>query len=345
LPNQSLAQRIAARMDQLTLDRIGGAALANARANATEARAGASILALRDTSLAEGDAALVIAAGPSLHRQDTARRIKESGFRGTLIATESAMSWCLRNGIVPNLVVTVDPHPERIVRWFGDPALDETSIARDDYYARQDMDPQFRFNQLEVNRELLALVDRHGPAMRIAISSSASQAVVRRCREARIPSYWWNPLFDDYDKPDSLSRELRALNGKPCINAGGNVGTACWVFAHAVLGKSKIGILGMDLSYYGDTSYRETQYYHELCELLGEEHLAEAFVHVENPYLNKRFFTDPAYYWYKTVFLEMAEQAAADGVRTYNCTGGGILYGPGVEFVPLAEFVAAAAEQ
>ena len=37
-------------MDQLTLDRIGGPALENARANAAEASAGASILALRDTA-------------------------------------------------------------------------------------------------------------------------------------------------------------------------------------------------------------------------------------------------------------------------------------------------------
>jgi hypothetical protein len=343
LQNSSLAHRIAARMDQLTLDRIGGLALENARANAAEARAGASILALRDTELADGDAALVIAAGPSLHRQDTARQIKEGGFRGTLIATESAMAWCLRNDIVPHLVVTVDPHPDRIVRWFGDPALDEAALARDDYFARQDMDPKFRFNQLKVNRELLTLVDRHGPAMRIAVASSASQAVVRRCSQAGIPVHWWNPLFDDYDQPDSLSRSLRVLNGKPCINAGGNVGTACWVFAHAVLGKRKIGILGMDLSYYDETSYQETQYYNELRELLGEERLGEAFIHIENPYLNRRFFTDPAYYWYKTVFLEMAEQAAAGGVRTFNCTGGGILFGSGVQFVPFSEFVTATA--
>ncbi|MGP0091094.1 MAG: 6-hydroxymethylpterin diphosphokinase MptE-like protein [Xanthobacteraceae bacterium] len=338
---KSLPEQIAARMAQYTVDRIGGQALENARANQVDARHGASILALRDTELAQGDTALVIAAGPSLHRQDTARQIKESGYGGTIIATESAMAWCLRNGIVPHLVVTVDPHPERIVRWFGAPALDESAIERDDYYSRQDMDPKFRFNQLDVNRELLALVDRHGKQMRICVSSSASQAVVRRCKEAGMPMYWWNPFFDDYDKPNSLTREIYALNGKPCINAGGNVGTACWVVAHAVLGKRKIGILGMDLSYYADTSYQETQYYSELREMLGDENLAQAFVHIHNPHLGTRFFTDPAYYWYRMAFLEMAEQAAKDGVLTYNCTGGGILFGPGVEFVRLSDFVAA----
>lgn len=155
--------------------------------------------------------------------------------------------------------------------------------------------------------------------------------------------YWWNPLLDDYDLPESLSRQLYQLNGKPCLNAGGNVGTACWVIAHAVLGKTKIGILGMDFGYYGETSYRETQYYNELVEILGKDRIAEAFLHIHNPHLGRDFFTDPAYYWYRMAFLEMAEQAMTDGIRTFNCTGGGILFGPGIEFVPFADFVAATA--
>jgi len=97
----------------------------------------------------------------------------------------------------------------------------------------------------------------------------------------------------------------------------------------------------MDLGYYKETSYRETQYYNELKEMLGEANIAEGFIHIHNPYLNKEFFTDPAYYWYRSVFLEMAEQAAADGVQTFNCSGGGILFGPGIEFVSFPEFVAA----
>lgn len=249
------------------------------------------------------------------------------------------MAWCLTNGIVPDLVVTVDPHPHRIVRWFGDPALDAAALARDDYFARQDMDPAFRRDQLQRNRELIDLIDRYASRMRICVSSSASQAVVRRAGEAGMTIYWWNPMFDDYDAPESLTRKLHALNGKPCVNVGGNVGTACWVFAHAVLGKKKIGILGMDLGYYGDTRYEETQYYKELLEMLGTERLKEAFIRVHNPYVGKEFFTDPTYYWYKNVFLEMATQAAQDQVETYNCTGGGVLFGEHVAFVSLQQFL------
>lgn len=336
----SLAERLAASMNRHTLDRIGALALDNARANADDARRGPSITRLREVALGEGDAAVVIAAGPSLHRQDTARILKDSGFKGTIVATESAMAWCLRNGMKPHVVVTVDPHPDRIVRWFGDPKLDEDALARDDYFSRQDMDPAFRHNQLEQNRHLVDLVDRHGHDIHICVSSSASQAVVSRCRQARMPTYWFNPVLDDYDLPDSLTRRVRALNGKPCLNAGGNVGTACWVVAHAVLGKKNIALLGMDFGYYGDTTYKETQYHTELVDLLGEDRVGEAFHHVHNPFVDKEFFTDPAYYWYREVFLEMAAEAAADGVATCNCSGGGILFGPGIDWSSFADFVA-----
>ena len=265
--------------------------------------------------------------------------IKESGYKGTIIVTESSMSWCLRNGITPHLAVTVDPHHDRIVRWFGDPTLTAEKIAADDYFSRQDMDPHFRDNQLKSNQELLDLVNTHGHKVRLAAASSASPSVVDRAQEAGIPLYWWNPFYDDYDAPDSLTRQIYAMNRKPCINAGGNVGTACWVMAHAVLGKSKVGLLGMDFSYYGDTTYRQTQYYYELQDLVGEDRLSEAFIHMNNPYTGTDFFTDPPYYWYRSAFLEMAESAAAEGVKTFNCSGGGMLFGPGIDFVSFDKFV------
>ena len=92
----------------------------------------------------------------------------------------------------------------------------------------------------------------------------------------------------------------------------------------------------MDFSYYDGTPYRNTQYYAEAVELVGEENLDSIFIAVHNPHLDARFYTDPAYYWYRQAFLEMAAEAAC---RTFNCTEGGILFGEGVEFVRLAEFL------
>ena len=190
-------------------------------------------------------------------------------------------------------------------------------------------------SELAANRELLALVDKHGPSMRLAVATSASPAVVDRCSAAGLKLFWWNPMYDDYERPDSLSRRLHRVNGLPCLNGGGNVGTAAWVVAHAVLGKQRVGLLGMDFSYPPGMPYSRTQYYPELRELLGDR-FEEAFIHVENPYLGETWFCDPAYFWFREVFLEMAREAEC---RTFNCTEGGILFGEGLSMVSLDEFV------
>jgi hypothetical protein len=145
-------------------------------------------------------------------------------------------------------------------------------------------------------------------------------------------------MLDDPDKKDSLTRQARALNGLPTVNAGGNVGSACWMLAHAALGKRRVALTGVDFAYYGDTPYTATQYYKEILALVGEAGLEEVFMHLHNPHTNTWFYTDPAYMWYREAFLDMAGEADCE---TYNCTGGGILFGDPIRFVPLSEFLAA----
>jgi len=331
-----LGRQIAARLDRITLEKVTEMGFANARENAPMIAEAKSIAALQDAPLTESRDALVIAAGPSVHRHDFVKLIKESGFNGAILATDSAMSLCLRNGIVPHLVVTLDPHAERIVRWFGDAGLNEGALARDDYFARQDMDPKFGEDQLRRNRELMYLVNENGPRIRIAVASSASKAVVQRIVESGMDAYWWNPMYDDYDIEESLTRKIHTLNGLPCVNAGGNVGSACWVFAHAVLGMKRVGLVGMDFGYYTDTPYSKTQYYKEILGLVGPDRLGEVFVRIFNPHVGLEFYTDPAYLWYRDAFLEMAQRVTCE---TYNCTGGGVLFGPGVHWMALPEFL------
>jgi hypothetical protein len=326
-----LGRRIASQLNEATFERIAPLALANAEQN--RPRIGRSILELGPAPAAAGGSALVIAAGPSLHRRRSLERLRAARFDGVVVAVDGALGACLRQGVMPDLVVSVDPHGERIVRWFGDPSL--TAPPADDYFRRQEMDPAHGLDEIAANRQLLDLVDRHGPRLRVAIATSVAPAVVDRCEKAGMELYWWNPMYDDYDAPDSLSRKLHRANGLPCLNGGGNVGTAAWVIAHAVLGRRRIGIVGMDLSYAPGTPYARTQYYPELRALLGERY-AEAFVHIDNPHVGETWFCDPAYYWFRDVFLEMAREADC---RTFNCTEGGILFGPGVGVTPLERFL------
>jgi hypothetical protein len=334
--NGGLARKMLAEMNALTLARHGGMALDNAARNRPLIGRGMSLKALRGETVGEGDSAVVIAAGPSVKRRDPIRAIKEQGYRGALVVTESALAYCLRNGVVPDLAVSLDPHATRVVRWFGDPSLTADKLRADDYFSRQDQDPAFA-DEMRANREILALLDRHGRDIRIALSTSASKAVVDRVLEAGMQVYWWNPMLDDPDAPSSITARLQRDNGLPAVNAGGNVGSAAWMMASAVLGKRHVALTGVDFSYYDGTPYLNTQYYREAVALVGEDALDALYMRIRNPHLDQWFFTDPAYLWYRECLMEMIADADC---RTCNCTEGGIVFGDGIEFIPLAEFLA-----
>lgn len=326
-----LGQRIASQLATATFERVVASGLANAELN--RARVKRSVLDLATLPLGVGGSAIVVGAGPSLYRRRSIERLQTSGFGGTIVTTDGALGACLRGGLVPHVVVSVDPHPERIVRWFGDPTL--LAAPADDYFRRQEVDPAHAGDEVRANAALVALVDVHGLSIKAAVATSVSPAVADRCEEAGMTLFWWNPLYDDYERPDSVSRKLHVANGLPCLNGGGNVGTAAWVMAHAALGKHRVGLLGFDLSYPPGQPHSQTQYYPELRELLRDR-FEEAFIHLENPDTGETWFCDPAYFWFRQVFLEMAPEAACE---TVNCTEGGVLFGPGIKTASLEEFV------
>ncbi len=281
-----------------------------------------------------GDSALIISAGPSLHKQNPAALIKKSGYKGTLIAADAALNYCLREGLVPHYVITVDPHPVYIMRWFGDPDFDRRP--QDDYFERQELDPALAKDQRAKNARQIELVNRHGHSMKLVIATSVAAAVAKRCLEAGMELYWWNPLYDDWGAPGSYTRRAHAMNGLPCMVGGGNVATSGWIFAHSILGKKRVGLVGMDFGYPPGTAFFNTQRYYEMKEFFGEDNIAQGYIQVPNPHLVETWFTDPTYAWYKQGFLDMARVAPC---RTYNCTGGGIIFGENIEWTDLGRFL------
>jgi hypothetical protein len=332
-----LGRKIAQALEAATVERVTAIGFANAKLNDCHIRR--SVLELAETELGSGDSAIVVGAGPSLRRRRSLERLRISGFRGTIVAADGALGACLRAGVVPHVVVSVDPHRERIVRWFGDPTLEKPRD--DDYFRRQEMDPmhhddeQGANRELEANRTLVELVNTHGPKIKLAAATSAAPEVVDRCKGVGMAIYWWNPMFDDYDEPNSLSRQAWEMNGLPCVNGGGNVGTAAWALTYAVLGKRRIGLIGIDLGYAPGTPYEKTQYYPELRELLPDR-WHEAFIHTKNPETGETWFSDPSYHWFRKVFLEMIGDADC---QTVNCTEGGLLFGEGITTATLDKFL------
>lgn len=286
--------------------------------------------------------AIVISAGPSLYKNNILARIKDSGYQGCIIAIDGSYVRCIKSALEPDYVLTLDPHPTRMVRWFGDPDF-EKNLEGDDYFSRQDLDVAFRTNSIEENRRNIALVDQYGKNQKLIICSTAPQNVVERTRAVDFDAYWWAPLVDNPDKPDSLTRAIVKETRLPAMNTGGTVGTAAWVFALTVLKIPRIAVVGMDLGYYKvDTSHSQTQTYYSLKERVGEENIHEYFPEFTYPGTGERFYTDPTYYWYRSNMLDLI---SASGTTVFNCTGGGTLAGPGVECIEIEDFCRLSAAQ
>ena len=268
---------------------------------------------------------LIISGGPSLYREKMLKRIaKHSSPEFTIVAADSAYVQCLRHDVLPDYVVTLDPHPTRMVRWFGDPDL-EANLNGDDYFARQDLDVSFRENQAVANEENIKLVDSYRAPL--VISSTSPSNVVKRTASHK--RYWFAPLVDDPDEEDSITRKICEATDLPAMNTGGTIGTAAWVFANSILKSENIAVVGMDFGYYYDTPIEQTQSWHMLN---GDREYYPSYVNPDG----QRFFTDPTYWWYRQNFLDLLE---ANDKTVSNCSGAGLLYGDRVAWRVFEEWL------
>jgi hypothetical protein len=263
--------------------------------------------------------AIVISAGPSLYRNGILGRLERHCRRNPIcvVATDGAYIQCLKAGIKPDWVITIDPHPTRIVRWFGDPEWERNSEG-DDYFARQDLDIAFRQSAQQTNQENIRLVD--GSKARLVISTTAPANVVQRTNAHE--RFWFAPLVDDPEAPGSITAQMCDATACPALNTGGTVGTAAWVFASQMLGSRSIAVVGMDYGYPTDTPLKNTQ---EWNLTGGDPDLYPQFP-------ERGYYSSPTYFWYRQNFLDLLEAADA---RVTNCSGAGLLYGDRVDEMEL----------
>lgn len=258
---------------------------------------------------------LVVSAGPSLYRQRSLEKI--AGFTGCIVATDGAYIRCLKSGIRPDYVITIDPHPTRIVRWFGDPDWEENS-RHDDYFTRQDLDVSFRADAAAGNARNLELVEANKAPLIISLASPSN--VVERTKT--FERYWVAPLVDD-PLHEGITKQVVELSGVPALNTGGTVGTAAWVFAKAVLKSEDIAVVGMDFGYPIERPLQETQEWNLLKDKPDVEDFYPKMLGVWG-----ECYTSPTYFWYRQNFLDLLEAADA---RITNCTEGGLLFGDRVD--------------
>jgi hypothetical protein len=258
--------------------------------------------------------AVVIGAGPSLREHRHLERLAESCPPGVaLIATDRALVPMLRLGLVPDLLVSIDGDHEIIARYVDDP-----------------------------------VVDGHGAKLRVAIATTGAPPVAERLQRAGATLYWFNPLFDDYRRADSMSGFLRAMTrstrwpaGLPSVSCGGHAGATCWVLGHALLRRSPIALIGLNLGYPADYPIERTQCYGAIRDLVGDDPAAirAYFTEIYNPDLGQPALVDVMFAEFRAHFLELLQRVPA-WVQTFNCTEGGALFGPGITTLPLRDFLA-----
>lgn len=310
------------RIAQIGLEHHGKTILANARRNAVHI-----IKTIRDVA-PDTRPALVISAGPSLHKCGILARL--SGFRGTIVASDGAYIQCLKAAIRPDWVVTIDPHPTRIVNWFGDTNYKENSSDLEYFQRQADFDPRFRAAGAAENAENIKAVDE--AASPIVICASAPQNVVERT--AAFDRYFFTPLVD---RPvvGSLTRQLVEVTKAPALNTGGTVGTAAYVFARHVLKSGNVAVVGFDFGYPEGTPLESTQEH----DLLKDEPNIEEFYPARSGFWGNGF-TSPTYEFYLRNFLDLTE-----GERIINCSGGGFLQGPNVTCMEIEEWMTSVSGQ
>lgn len=322
------------KINQTTFKSLAKEVYKNAKYNSKFLKHGESLKKLINFN-SEKKNAIIVGGGPSLRIINQTKVLKKNKNKFIIIACDGALYYLLSHGIIPDLVVSFDPHPTRIIRWFGNPKLKKVDLKKDDYFSRQDIEKKFN-DEIKSNKKIISLFNKYSKKINIALCTSSSKLVVKRLIKAKANIYWWNAFLDDHKKKNSITKKIFKLNKLPVVNTGGNVGSTAWMMAESVFGCKKIALLGMDFGYYKYTPIEATQYYDVLMKIFKKKaEIMNFYLKIYNKKINQFFYSDYIYLWYKKCFLEMISNSTA---QTYNCTMGGILFGKRIKWCSLKKF-------
>jgi len=282
---------------------------ANIEANFCECKRCGDIQQIRPRF--EGRTALIVGAGPSLHRRghlDALKRAKEGGWDGDVITTAHALIWCLEAGVIPEIVCIVDGAPV-IAQFLDDPRVDQ--------YAD------------DIN--FCACTSIHPDTLNRWPGSK------KYFFRTSVP---WNIL----PNVDTLLAKVQPNYTE--IDSGGNNGTACLSLAVA-LGMQRVGAIGFDLGYPKGFPYQETQYWEAYAQSIPEHYKDEADLieKVYHDYLHTVFGTwsyyDFVYEVFRNSLFELTTVYRKHGIVDFiNCTEGGTVEHESIRCMSLEKFLA-----
>ena len=259
--------------------------------------------------------AIVIGRGPSLYKHKHLKILHDSGYEGLIAASDGALISCLEEGVIPDIVVTVDGSPV-IKKYFDHP-----------------------------------LVKKYGPEIKWCVSVTVHHDVFLAAKEIGMPVYWFSPTFDDWRQHESWTR-LQVLmtvtdkfeQGIPRAQSGGNAGACTWIMSFNIYKRSPIALIGIDFGYPEEIKLEDTQYFSSVLNIAeGNVGIVkEAYKEFYHPYFKTKAYCDFVFYHYRQAFLEMNQETPPwynlyGG--TINATEGGTLFGLGIENMYFADFL------
>ena len=242
---------------------------------------------------------VVVGRGPSLFKHQHLKLLGESGFKGVVVASDGALIECLKNGVVPNYAVSVDGNKDLIWKWYDHPLVAE-------------------------NASKIASI----------LCVTVANNVLKHIQKIGVKAYWFNPQFDDWRRNESFTKLQMLLtaseknpNGAPNVACLGNAGATAWVMSHALLRRSPIALIGMDMGYLPETPVEETSYYRAMMEGTGGNVnlVMQSYGKVHNPFFHCDAVNDAVFRQYRDSFLSALEQINPQ-IRTVQCSEGGCLF-------------------
>ncbi len=274
---------------------------------------------LRDLVIEENGSAIAVGAGPSVWKNKHLEMLGDSGYKGTVIATDRMLIPCLEHGIIPYASISVDGNRELVEKFYDHP-----------------------------------LVDKYGSRIKAVLHSTVAPNVPKRCLKAKMPVHWFHGISDDCRRDGTttailwMTQSKRNTKGIVSMMAGGNTGTASWVLAWHVLKRNPVALIGFDFGYPEGTPLEKTPYWSTFTSIDPDPMIASLkaqtfYEEVYHPIFKTKTLICPVFKAYRQFLYEMLEFLPPHQV-TWNCTGGGTLFHRHLACGRLKDYLKLAAE-
>lgn len=244
--------------------------------------------------------ALVIGAGPSLYRRKHLELLVRKPFKGMIFVVDRVLKDCLEAGVIPDYVIILDAS-DKILSFIDHP-----------------------------------IIDQYADRITAIMNAETSPKVVNRWK-GKI--YWYHVLMEELFAPN-ITHILELLLGTTAIVSGGHCTSIGW--ALAVMKRFEpIVIIGCDLSWPSDQPLETTRAFPWYLEQVTNGNHEEAKKLFDNHYHHNFFNTDCYYELIFKSYITVARYQFehTQGIRIYNCTGGGALEGNGIECMWLEDYL------